>query len=929
MATINELIEMGQAIWLDFIRRSLITSGELQSLIDEGLRGVTFNPTIFNNVIAGSADYDSDLERLFHEGKAERKIYEALALEDVRRTAGLLYPVYETTDGGDGYVSIEVNPVLAHDTEGTIAEARDLFARLDQPNVMIKVPATKAGIPAIEALISEGINVNVTLIFSLKQYQAAAEAYIAGLERLIQSGGGPRRVASVASFFVSRVDTVVDAELERAGNKALQGKIAIANAKMAYARFREIFSGDRWENLAKQGGRGQRVLWASTGTKNPAYSDVLYVEELIGPETVNTVPPAVLRAFRHHGRVARTLENGLDEARDTVAQLDQLSVNLEMILEKLQEEGVKSFQKSFHDLISGIAGKRSRLIRRQEDITFKLGPYRDMVDHAMAEVRDNRVMSRIWAHDHTVWKPDSTEITNRLGWLHSAEVMTDAMDRLGPLAETIRSEGYTHALLLGMGGSSLAPEVFSKTFGTTQGYLELAVLDSTDPDAVVMHAERLDPGRTLLIVSTKSGGTVETLSLFKFFYNWVVDALGKERVGEHFIAITDPGSSLADLAEHYRFRSVFLNDPNIGGRYSVLSYFGLVPAALIGMDVKILLNRALIMSSNCESCNCPIGGNNDGARLGVVLGEMAKAGRDKVTIIASPAVESFSEWVEQLIAESTGKEGKGIVPVVGEEPGVPDDYGDDRLFVHLRLDGDSGYDEDIGELERHGHPLAVIKLRDQYDLGKQFFLWEMAIAVAGHRMNINPFDQPDVESAKVLARRMVTEYREKGSLPDEPPSLKDGDIIIFGGPESDTAAKALIDFVERSKGDGSYVAIQAYVKPDSETYKALQTFRIKLRNWFRMATTLGYGPRFLHSTGQLHKGDAGKGIFIQVTSENIHYVSIPDEAGRSVSSMSFGVLKMAQALGDREALRNAGRHVIRFHMVRDVVGGLNRLSGSM
>lgn len=564
-----------------------------------------------------------------------------------------------------------------------------------------------------------------------------------------------------------------------------------------------------------------------------------------------------------------------------------------------------------------------------QDISFVLGPYEDAIDRGLTELRNNEIMTRIWAHDHTVWKPKPDEITNRLGWLRSADGMVENIQQIRTFADTVRSDGYTYALLLGMGGSSLAPEVFSKTFHTTEGYLKLAVLDSTDPDAVLMHAERLDPDRTLLIVSTKSGGTVETLSFFKFFYNWMVDALGKDRAGEHFIAITDPGSSLADLAERYRFRTVFFNDPNIGGRYSALSYFGLVPAALIGMDIKTLLDRALIMSSICESYSGPIGDNNDGARLGVVLGEMAKAGRDKVTIIASPAVESFGDWVEQLVAESTGKEGKGILPVVGEELGTPEIYGDDRLFVYLRLDGDTLYDGSIRELEKYGHPVVVINLHDRYDLGKQFFLWEMAIAVAGHCMNINPFDQPNVESAKTLARRMVIEYREKGSLPDEPPSLKDGDIIVFGGPESNTAAKAIIDFIEHGKSQGSYIAIQAYVKPDSEKFKALQKFRIKLRDRFSMATTLGFGPRFLHSTGQLHKGDAGTGIFIQITSGNIHYVSIPDEAGKTASSISFGVLKMAQALGDREALRNAGRQIIRLHMVQDVVAGLNRLGRSI
>jgi len=559
------------------------------------------------------------------------------------------------------------------------------------------------------------------------------------------------------------------------------------------------------------------------------------------------------------------------------------------------------------------------------DISFILGPYQDAIDQGLKELKNNKIVSRIWACDHTVWKPLPDEITNRLGWLRSADRMTENIQRLRKFADTVRSDGYTHALLLGMGGSSLAPEVFSKAFHTVEGYLKLAVLDSTDPDAVLMHAEQLDPKRTLFIVSTKSGGTVETLSFFKFFYNWMVNALGEEHVGEHFIAITDPGSSLADLAERYRFRTVFFNDPNIGGRYSALSYFGMVPAALIGMDIKTLLDRALLMSSICESC----GDNNNGARLGVVLGEMAKTGRDKVTIIVSPAVESFGDWVEQLIAESTGKAGKGILPVVGEELGSPEMYGDDRLFVYIRLDGDTLYDENIRKLEEYGHPIVVITLQDRYDLGKQFFLWETAVAVAGHLMNINPFDQPNVESAKKLARRMVTEYREKGFLPDEPPTLKDSSIIVYGGTESNTASKALISFIEQSKCQGSYIAIQAYVKPDSETFAALQKFRIKLRNRFEIATTLGYGPRFLHSTGQLHKGDAGTGLFIQVTSEGIGYVSIPDEAGKTASSISFGVLKLAQALGDREALHNAGRQVLRFHMLRDVISGLNRLSRSI
>jgi glucose-6-phosphate isomerase len=540
-------------------------------------------------------------------------------------------------------------------------------------------------------------------------------------------------------------------------------------------------------------------------------------------------------------------------------------------------------------------------------------------------MRDNRVMSRIWTHDHTVWKPEPAEITNRLGWLHTPEMMGDSIQRLEELADAVRADKYTHALLLGMGGSSLAPEVFRKTFGVKEGYLDLAVLDSTNPGAVLAHAEQRDPQRTLLIVSTKSGTTVETLSFFKFFYNWVRDSLGEKGAGDHFIAITDPGTPLVDLAERYDFRNTFLNDPNIGGRYSALSYFGLVPAALMGIDIRTLLDRAMTTVCNCEACNCPVAGNNNGGRLGVVLGELAKAGRDKVTLVTSSQIESFGDWAEQLIAESTGKEGKGILPVVREPVGLPANYGEDRLFVYMRLEGDDTYDGEMAELERAGHPLVRLSLHDLYDLGGQLFLWEMAIAVAGYRLGINPFDQPNVEAAKVLARQITAEYREKRSLPDEKPALTGGDISVYGEIAGGTPGEALVGFLGKAHA-GAYIALQAYVQPTAETDEALQALRTRLRDRFRLATTVGYGPRFLHSTGQLHKGDAGRGLFLQFTADDQRDTPIPDEAGSSASAMTFGVLKASQAIGDRQALLNAGRQVIRFDLGRDMVGGLKRLA---
>lgn len=560
------------------------------------------------------------------------------------------------------------------------------------------------------------------------------------------------------------------------------------------------------------------------------------------------------------------------------------------------------------------------------DYHASLGDYQPAVDVALADLQSQNVMKRIWAHDYTVWKPEPTEITNRLGWLHSPENMVEHLAAINEFVDSIRVDGYTHALLLGMGGSSLAPEVFRRTFGVKEGYLDLAVLDSTDPDVVLAYANRLDMSRTLFIVSTKSGDTVETLSFFKFFYNRILDAMGEEEAGQHFIAITDPGSGLVDTANTYQFRKIFLNDPNIGGRYSALSHFGIVPAALMGVDTTKVLECAHAQAVNSQENTSTVDGSNAGAWLGSIIGEMATIGRDKVTLIASPPIAAFGSWVEQLIAESTGKEGTGILPVVDEPLGVPAVYGNDRLFVYLRLEGDETHDEAVQVLIQAEQPVVYLHLHDLYDLGGEFFLWEMAIALAGRRIGINPFDQPDVEAAKSLAREMVAGYQRDGRLPELVPTLQANGITVYADDSAESLTEALNTFLALGR-PGDYIALQAYVQPTEETTTALQHLRISLRDTLALATTSGYGPRFLHSTGQLHKGDAGNGLFIQFTADPTQDAPIPDKAGASASSITFGILISAQSLGDRQALLNAkpSRRVIRFHMGKDVVGGLERL----
>ncbi len=918
IARLKELHKLGQSIWYDNIQRSMFSSGKLEGLIASGVMGMTSNPSIFEKSITGSDDYDGSIYELSSAGLDLDSIYEQLVLADIADAADILRNVYDRTDGLDGYVSLEVRPTLATDTDKTIEEARRLFMTLDRPNVMIKVPATSQGIPAVKALIAEGININVTLVFSISQYEAVADAYLAGLEQRLAAGHEISHVASVASFFVSRVDTAVDKKLQEIGDTTLQGKIGIANSKAAYLHFQQIFGGSRWEKLRSAGARVQRPLWASTSTKNPAYPDTLYVDNLIGPDTVNTIPPVALEAFIDHGQVELTLEKQVDRALTQLDQLESLGIDLEDITQTLQDEGVAAFENSFRSLMDSLSQKVALFRTRGSGFSTRLGDYQDTVKRALAEVQHDQVIKRLWEHDYTLWKPDPTEITNRLGWLDIAERMKAKLPDLEDFVSDIREAGFRHVLLLGMGGSSLAPEVFSKAFGTREGYPDLSVLDSTDPGAVTSHAAGLDLTKTLFIVSTKSGGTVETLSFFKYFYNLLASSQGVASPGSQFIAITDAGSSLDQIATRYQFRRTFHNDPNIGGRYSALSYFGLVPAALIGINLRELLERSL--STDIDQA----------AHLGVIIGELAERSRDKLTLITSLEIASFGDWLEQLIAESTGKEGHGILPVVEEPLNQTSYYADDRLFVFLELPGDSSIARQSAEFERAGYPLIRMQINDLYELGEQMFLWELATAVAGTRLKINPFDQPNVESAKILARRMVSTYQEQGELPKlknahnfYPITVYPDQLLEMEGLES---ARQVVDKFLAGSMQGAYISLQAYLQPSNEADQVLQALRAELRDQTRLATTLGYGPRFLHSTGQLHKGDAGRGMFIQLIGGKGPHAPIPDEPGSDQSGIDFGTLIQAQALGDHQALLDAGRRVLRIDLGPDPIQGLRELT---
>jgi len=896
---------LGQSVWYDNLGRDLLESGELRRLIEEdGVSGVTSNPTIFEKAIGHEKIYDRDLHTLVDTGMDLYSIYQSLAIADIREAADLLKPVYDQTAGDDGYVSLEVSPHLAHDPAGTVAQAKRLFETVARENLMVKVPATPEGLIAVERLIASGVNVNITLIFSLEQYRNTAEAYIKGLTQWIQTGGDPRRLASVASFFVSRVDSMVDERLAEVADASLRnvatqlmGKAAIANAKLAYVIFKEIFHGERFADLKARGARGQRVLWASTSTKNPKYPDTYYVDALIGAETVNTMPAATLTAFREHGQPVARLEHDLEQAREVFDQLGQMGINIDEVMEQLLENGVKSFADSFDLLMEGIAKKRTRLLRGWGHRSASLGTLQKRVDDTLNRLDQEKLAEAIWTGDVSVWGDDPesrSEIAQRLGWLQIVETMIGERQRLSDFADEIKSAGFTDAVVLGMGGSSLAPEVFATCFGSVAGYLKLHVLDSTVPGAILDLESRLDLERTLFVVASKSGGTVEVNSLYKYFKSRMDGLLGK-KAGQNFIAITDPGTCLGKLAAEEGFRKTFLNPPDIGGRFSALSYFGLVPAALIGMD----LDRLLMRASQAVEASGPIVSSleSPGAWLGVIMAEAALAGRDKLTLTVSDAVKSLGYWLEQLVAESTGKQGKGILPVEGEPLGNPESYGNDRLFMYLRVDGDATYDEKVSALEAAGHPVVTLRLHGPYDIGREMFRWEYATAVAGTILKINAFDQPNVKESKDITNQLLDAFKRDGKIPE-------GDRLEIDAPG---LPASLSRFAGLSR-PGEYLALNAFIRMNDQNIEALQKVRVLLRDRYKIATTLGFGPRYLHSTGQIHKGGAETGLFLLITVDDEQDIPIPGEA------YSFGVLKTAQSMGDLGALKKHGRKVLAIHL---------------
>jgi transaldolase/glucose-6-phosphate isomerase len=940
MDTLNDLLIYGQSYWLDNLTREKINSGELAKRVSQqGLRGITSNPSIFYKAITGSDDYDAHIKELVEQGCSAEEIYDALTIADVKDACDILRPIFDSSKGTDGFVSLEVSPYLARDTAGSIAEARRLYKQVDRKNCFIKIPGTKEGIPAIEQCLYEGVNINITLLFSVERYAEIAMAYISAVKRRAAEGLSIDNIVSVASFFLSRIDVLVDGLLSpyiQAGKEAsdkpqrLFGQAAIASARLAYKKFSEIFNSSEWKELQDKGAHVQRVLWASTSTKNPLYDDLRYVETLIGPNTINTLPDETIDALADHGELEKaTIEQGMDEAQQVVRELREVGIDIEIVCEQLENEGIQKFIDSYNELMTALEQKRQKMLAPNISTqVISAGSLKKEIGSAFKSMDERQAGRRFYAKDPLLWSSGAeTEkmIAANMGWLNLPDDFEEITRTLSDFAQQIKDEGFKHAVLLGMGGSSLCSEVALETFGARDGFPELIVLDNTEPAAIQDVQDRVDLEKTLFIAASKSGSTEETICFFKYYYAQLKEK-GSSNPGSNFVAITDAGSPLVKMAEDYGFRKVFLNPDGIGGRYSVLSDFGLLPMALMGIDVHALMQSAQQMK-NSSNAFVPAAANPS-ISLGTTLGICQRNGRDKITFVLSSSIRSFGYWVEQLLAESTGKEGKGLIPINGETLAAPDVYGRDRLFVHMFLtsDDNAADEQKLKALEAAGHPVVRIGIPSKIALGGEFYRWEIAVAISGMVIGINPFDQPNVEQSKKNTREILEEWKQTKAFKIPQPFFEKNGFSIFESgavadlqsENVDSAAAAINAFLNLAK-PGDYVALLPYFTMTDSRTKTLQQWRDQVRDNLKVATTSLNGPRYLHSTGQLHKGGPNSGLFILLVADEMMDLPIPDEV------FGFATLHEAQSLGDFRSLNDKDRRAIRINLGKELDAGLEIL----
>jgi transaldolase/glucose-6-phosphate isomerase len=947
-------------LWFHNINRAMLQSGELKNLAEQfGLAGFATDPALLERAVGEGTAYDDAICEATEADPV--RIFDALLIEDIQAATDALHVVYEQTGKAAGYVSFDLPPLDSPVMR--LAEARRVFAAVNRPNVMVKLPGKLTDLTVIEEALYAGVNVHVTMVYSIQNYVSLAQGYISALERRLFAGLPVDNIVSVVGFGLSSVDQVVNRHLQNSiraaqsradftrvtANDILLGKVAIANARTTYRRFRDLFYGDRFANLRAAGARPQKLLWTdlnSTSAASPlTYLDAMRATERDSAFSVNHGVLAALKA-RHETGEHPPAPDG-DNPIDILNRLDDVGVDLDRIGRQLQSDHEEAHAESYRRLFMRVEGKRDLLVSgfmgRQRMI---LGIHREAVESELQRLRALKVITRTWAHDPAIWTDDEAHaeiIRARLGWLTIAN--DERIDRaaLRDLRHQAHTAVWAHVVLLGMGGASLSAEVLFRVFGQQAGYPGLIVLDTTHPAAITDVERAIDLRRTVFITASKTGTTLETLCLMRYFYDKAGD-------GSRFIAITDPGSPLEAEARDKNFQHIFLNPADIGGRYSALTYFGMVPAALCGLDFEKIMDRAAEM----QAANSPnvMGLNHPGLWLGTVLGVLAKPEhrRDKVTIFTTPELAGFGDWAEQLIAESTGKNGRGIVPISGATVGLPHDYDDDRIFVHLRIaespdhtlpdgtpdrDREEELDRGMLALQQAGHPVVTLELRDQYDIGAEFFRWQFAASTVGMISRVNPFDEPNVAESKTNTARLLEIYQRTQALPAlHNPAVIEDEVALYADEpltlilnelcdQHDYEATPLEGMVAAFLGmarSGEYIAIQAYLPPRPEYADILGYLRRRVRHTFRRAVMVNFGPRYLHATGQLHKGGPNNAVFVQLTMAEAHDLPVPGAA------YSFGTLKQAQAQGDYEALRARGRRVIRLHFSADALRGLQKLS---
>jgi glucose-6-phosphate isomerase len=902
----------------------------------EGLAGLLYDLATLENAVEGTSVYLQMIQDLLRESSLKTDAVSTLIHNDVKDLAQLILPSWEESDGAQGWVCVPLHPKWGP------KEALQWSLGFTIPNVMAQITSSPQGLLTARELLAHGVSLAMGPIAGPQKLKQAARACCDGLLQLSQDASrSPKtrplhRVAVAFHLPLDEIDMAVDPKLSPAGRTDLLGRTAISCTRVLLETLRETISEGRWRKVLRKGIKPPMLLLTFSSPPLLHLNDGYYLSHIQDEGIIWALPWSALwfvlgRKVPGEPQTAQA-SPGLSEARDHLETLKTLGVDMEQTAEGILRSHIERLEGRFSRLLQRLGRVQegpSKVLGRK-GLSMDLCTHEKNVQKALERSRRESLLKRMWLRDHSIWKRDPTEITNRLGWMRSPNTMGKFLPTLRQFADEVQGLGLSCGYLLGMGGSSLAPEVFIKTFGTKEGSPAMGVLDTTDPFTVQEASRRIELSEGLFIVSTKSGTTVETISLFKYFYNRLFEAEGGPGAGRHFAAITDPGSPLAAQAHDLSFLHIFLNDPEVGGRYSALSYFGLVMASLIGMDLEALLHSAQAMWANCHLCNCPVRGDNSGVWLGCALGELALRGRDKLTLHASESLSPMLPWIEQLIAESTGKESKGILPVIGEDIMPSDAYAPDRVFVSLRLRGEGVPEDFLEDMASAGHPVIHIELDDLYSIGGEFFRWELATAVAAWRLGINPFDQPNVESAKRRAKEALSAKMEGREMPQPRPTLRDGDIMAFCHPPTLASGRnnvpgLLEALLKTAQIPGSYVAIQAYLPPGAEMDSLLGGLRGWIRAGYPLATTVGYGPRFLHSTGQLHKGDAGRGLFIQITYEPPVDIPIPSAPGQKGSSVTFGDLLKAQALGDFSALKDAKRRIVRLHLPHDPLRGMREL----